>query len=85
MVRVESEGVFAKVFENDTEIQYVTALKIDYEIGALPKATIELELPIFSGYAMPTYEIQSLASYPAEFLNELAGAIQEELSNRGSI
>ena len=85
MIRVESEGYTTKVFEDDKEIQYVTALKVDFGVGSLPKATMQCALPIFKAYAMPEYEIQSLANYPTEFLNKLACAIQEEIKSRGSL
>ena len=85
MVRIESEGYIARIFEDDKEIKYVTALTVDFSVGSLPKATMQCALPIFKAYAMPEYEIQSLANYPTEFLNQLAGAIHEEIKNRGSV
>ena len=85
MVRIESEGYITRIFEDDKEIEYVTALTVDFGIGSLPKATMQCALPIFKAYAMPKYEIQSLANYPTEFLNKLACAIQEEIKSRGSL
>ena len=85
MVRIETEGCTTKVFEDDKEIQYITALKVDFGVWTLPKATIELHLPIFKTDAIPEYIIQPLDDYPTEFLNQLAGVIQEEIKSRGSI
>ena len=85
MVRIESEGCTTKVFEDDKEIQYITALKVDFGVWTLPKATIELHLPIFKTVAIPEYQLSPLCEYPTEFLNKLAEAIQGEIKNRGGI
>ena len=85
MVRIESEGYTTRIFEDDKEIKYVTALTVDFSIGSLPKATMQCALPIFKAYAMPEYIIQPLDDYPTEFLNQLAGVIQEEIKSRGSL
>ena len=87
MVKIVGDGssTNTNISIDGKEIPFVKACTVNFHYESAPVATIELLFPLIDTYAIPEYIIQPLDTYPIEFLNKLAGAIQEEIKNRGSV